>query len=103
MKKAVIECGGVQYIVAEGDTITVNFLNETGKSVDFAPVMIVDGKDSVVDAGKLKASKVTASVEESELKGEKVIALRYKAKKRVHTRRGHRQKLTKLKITKITA
>ncbi len=103
MKKAVIECGGVQHIVAEGDTISVNFLGETGKTVDFAPVMIVDGKDSIVDAEKLKTMKVTASVEEAEFKGEKVIALRYKAKKRVNTKRGHRQKLTKIKISKITA
>jgi large subunit ribosomal protein L21 len=103
MKKAVIECGGVQHIVAEGDTISVNFLGETGKSVEFAPIMIVDGKDSVVETGKLKASKVTATVEEVELKGDKVIAIRYKAKKRVNTKRGHRQKLTKIKISKITA
>ncbi len=101
MKKAVIECGGVQHIVAEGDKITVNFLGETGKSVEFAPVMIVDGKDSIVDAAKLKTIKVTASVEQPEFKGEKIVAIRYKAKKRVHTRRGHRQKLTQLKVTKI--
>lgn len=101
MKKAVIECGGVQHIVAAGDTITVNFIGEGKKSIDFTPVMIVDGKDSVIDADKLKNVKVSATVAVEALQGDKVVALRYKAKKRVMTKRGHRQKLTKLTIASI--
>lgn len=100
MKKAVIVSGGVQHLVAEGDEIIVNYVGDK-KSIDFTPIMIVDGKNSVVDAKKLEASKVSAKVLE-DLQGEKVVALRYKAKKRVHTRRGHRQKQSKLKIATIS-
>jgi large subunit ribosomal protein L21 len=100
MKKAIISCGGVQHLVAEGDEILVNSLGEDKKSVDFTPLMIVDGKDTIIDAKKLEAIKVSAKLLES-LQGDKVVAIRYKAKKRVHTRRGHRQQLTKLQITSI--
>lgn len=101
MKKAVIVSGGVQHLVSEGDVITVNFLGEGKKSVDFVPLMIVNGKDSVVEADKLKSLKVSATVLEERFQGEKVVALRYKAKKRVNTKRGHRQVLTRLKIASI--
>lgn len=99
MKKAVIICGGVQHLVAEGDEIIVNSLGEE-KTVEFTPVMIVDGDNSLLDATKLKSAKVTADVLEN-MQGDKVVALRYKAKKRVQTRRGHRQALSKIKITAI--
>ena len=97
--KAIIVSGGTQHLVAEGDKLEVNYLGD-GKTVVFTPIMLVEGKNSVVDAKKLEAVKVTAKVLE-ELQGDKVIALRYKAKKRVHTRRGHRQKLSKIEITSI--
>jgi len=103
MKKAVIVSGGVQYLVAEGDEIMVNHLTEGKKTVDFIPVMIVDGKSSVIDSKKLSSAKVSAKVIEDRVQGEKVIALRYKAKKRVNTKRGHRQTLSKIKVDKITA
>jgi large subunit ribosomal protein L21 len=99
MKKAIIMAGGVQHLVAEGDEIVINSLGES-KTVDFTPIMIVDGDNSVIDAKKLEGIKVSANIVDS-LKGDKVIALRYKAKKRVHTRRGHRQQLSKIKITSI--
>ncbi len=101
MKKAVIEVGGTQYLVAEGDTFDVNFLGSGKKTVDFQPLMIVDGDSSVVDPSKLKSAKVTAKIAEEPLQGEKVIALRYKAKKRVHTKRGHRQKLSRITVTAV--
>ena len=99
MKKAVIMCGGVQHLVSEGDTLNVNFVGDV-KTLTFTPLAIVDGKNSIVDKKQLEALKVTAKVEGS-LQGEKVIALRYKAKKRVHTRRGHRQALSTLTISSI--
>lgn len=102
MKKAVIVSGGVQYLVSEGEELTVNHIPDAKKSVDFTPVMIVDGKSSVVDAKKLSSAKVTAKIVEESLQGDKVVAIRYKAKKRVNTKRGHRQTLSKIKIEKIT-
>ena len=102
MKKAVIVTGGTQHLVAEGDVLLVNYLgDDKKKTIDFTPIMIVDGKNSVVDAKKLEASKVKAEIVEESLKGEKVVALRYKAKKRVNTKRGHRQTLTKIKISSV--
>ncbi len=102
MKKAVILSGGRQYLVAEGDTLTVNLLDSDKKTISFEPIMIVDGKNSVVGTPTVKDIKVTADVVEADLQGEKVIAIRYKAKKRVHTVRGHRQRETKLKIRTIS-
>lgn len=99
MKKAVIVSGGTQHIVSEGAEIVVNYVGDEA-SVDFTPIMIVDGKESVVDAKKLATMKVSAKVL-GDLQGDKVVALRYKAKKRVQTRRGHRQKLSRLQITSI--
>ena len=99
MKKAVIVSGGTQHIVAEGDDLIVNYVGDK-KSVDFTPIMIVDGVNSIVDAKKLSAIKVSAKVLE-DLQGDKVVSLRYKAKKRVNTKRGHRQKLSKVQITTI--
>jgi len=101
MKKAVIACGGTQHLVAKGDEIVVNYLNSDKKTLDFVPLMIVDGKDSIVDKKKLEAMKIGAKIVDDSFQGKKVIALRYKAKKRVHTKRGHRQKLTKIQITSV--
>ena len=99
MKKAIIVAGGVQHLVEEGDKVLINYLGDI-KTIDFTPIMIVDGQNSVVDATKLKDTKVSGKIL-SELQGEKVVSLRYKAKKRVNTKRGHRQKYSEVEITSI--
>ncbi len=99
MKKAVIVSGGTQHLVAEGEEFVVNYVGDV-KTVDFTPIMIVDGNNSIVDSEKLKALKVSVKVLE-DFKGDKVVALRYKAKKRVQTRRGHRQMHSRLQVTSI--
>ena len=101
MKKAVISTGGRQFLVAEGDKLTVNLLNTDKKTVDFTPLMVVDGKNSVVGKPEVKGVKVSAKVIEADSQAEKVTAIRYKAKKRVHKIRGHRQRETHLQITSI--
>jgi large subunit ribosomal protein L21 len=101
MKKAVIEVSGTQHLVAEGDEITVNLLVTDKKSVTFTPLMIADGKSSVVGTPSVSASEVVAEVVEADAQGIKVLAIRYKSKKRVHKIRGHRQRETTLKITSI--
>ncbi len=100
MKKAIIEVSGTQHLVAEGDVITVNLLDTDKKSVTFEPLMVVDGKSSVVGTPTLK-NVVKAEVTEADTQGDKVTSIRYKSKKRVHKVRGHRQRLTTLKITSI--
>ena len=101
MKKAVIATGGKQYIVQEGDVIDVELLNND-KTVDFEALMVIDGDQASVGAPVVKGAKVTADVLEQNIKDDKVMAIRYKAKKRVHKVHGHRQQHTQLKITKIS-
>jgi len=101
MKKAVIATGGKQYVVAEGETITVERLKDAGKSVKLDALLVIDGDKAVVGAPLVSGVTVTATVVEAETKADKVTAIRYKAKKRVHKLHGHRQIQTVLKIEKI--
>ena len=100
MKKAVINTGGKQYLVSEGSELTVELL-PAGKTVDFEALLVIDGEKVKVGTPLVEGAKVTAEITEAVLQADKVTAIRYKAKKRVHKVHGHRQKLTKIKITKI--
>jgi large subunit ribosomal protein L21 len=99
MSKAVIATGGKQYIVSVGDTVQVDLLGED-KKVTFEPLLVIDGDKVSVGTPSVSGIKVSADVLD-EVKAEKVTAIRYKAKKRVHKLHGHRQRLAQIKITKI--
>ena len=101
MKKAVIATGGKQYIVSEGDSVEVELLHADGKTVTCEPLMVIDGDAVSVGTPTVAKVKVTAEVVEEEVKADKVTAIRYKAKKRVHKVHGHRQRHTIVKISKI--
>lgn len=101
MKQAVITTGGKQYLVSEGDTVEVELIKDAGKTVDFQPLLLIDGEKTEIGTPILDKNKVTAEVVEADVQGEKVVAIRYKAKKRVRKIRGHRQRHTVLKVTKI--
>jgi len=101
MKKAVIATGGKQYVVAEGDTVTVERLKDADKSVKFDALLVIDGEKVTIGTPLVSGASVTASVVDGEAKADKVTAIRYKAKKRVHKLHGHRQLQTVLKIDKI--
>lgn len=101
MKKAVIATGGKQYLVTEGETVDVELLHAEGKSVSFEPLLVIDGETITVGAPSVDKVKVTAEVVEADIKADKVTAIRYKAKKRVHKVHGHRQHHTQIKIIKI--
>lgn len=101
MKKAVIATGGKQYVVSEGETITVERLKDAGKSVNFDALLVIDGDKTTVGTPTVSGVSVAADVVEEEVKADKVTSIRYKAKKRVRTVRGHRQLQTVLKINKI--
>jgi large subunit ribosomal protein L21 len=102
MKQAVIQTGGKQYLVQEGETVEVELLKDTtGKTVSFQPLLLIDGEKTEIGKPILDKNKVTAEVVEADVQGEKVTAIRYKAKKRVRKVRGHRQRHTILKVTKI--
>lgn len=100
-KKAVIQTGGKQYVVSEGETVTVELLKDAGKTVSFDSLLVIDGDSVSVGAPFVDKVKVTAEVVEADVQADKVTSIRYKAKKRVHKVRGHRQHQTVLKVTKI--
>ena len=103
-KKAVIATGGKQYVVTEGQTLEVELLTglkEGAKSVDFTPLMVINGKDVTVGAPEVTGAKVSADIVETQVLGDKVLAIRYKSKKRVHKIHGHRQRNAQIVIKKI--
>ena len=101
MKKAVIQTGGKQYLVAEGETIKVELVKAEGSTISFEALLVIDGDNVKVGAPSVAKSTVTAEVVNADQQADKVTSIRYKAKKRVHTVRGHRQHQTILKVTKI--
>ena len=103
MEFAVIKTGGKQYIVKEGDVLTVEKLVHEGTAVIFDQVLLVaDEKTATVGQPLVSGAKVSATVV-AEGKGEKKMVFRYKSKTRQHKKKGHRQLFTKVKIDKITA
>jgi large subunit ribosomal protein L21 len=101
MKKAVIATGGKQYLVTEGETLEVELLHADGEKIAFEPLLVIDGDSVSVGAPVVAKAKVSAEVVAEDVKADKVTAIRYKAKKRVHKVHGHRQHHTVIKITKI--
>ncbi len=101
---AIIETGGKQYRVQEGDTLFVEKLEVTaGDTINFDKVLVVSNEGKLsVGAPFVEGAKVEASVVEQG-KGPKVIIFKYKAKKDYRKKQGHRQPYTKVKIEKINA
>lgn len=102
MKKAVIATGGKQYLVTEGETVEVELLHNDNKKVTFEPLLVIDGDSVTVGTPNVAKAKVNAEVIVEDVQADKVTSIRYKAKKRVHKVRGHRQRHTAIKITQIT-
>lgn len=101
---AVIETGGKQYRVAEGDSIFVEKLNVSeGEQITVDTVLLVSNGEKVsVGNPTVAGAKVTAKVVEQG-RGKKIIVFKYKAKKNYRKKSGHRQPYTKLLIEKIEA
>jgi large subunit ribosomal protein L21 len=102
MSYAIIETGGKQYKVAEGQTIKVERLAaDEGKTVKLDKVLLInDGKKITVGKPLIEGARVMATVETNG-KGEKIIVFKYKAKVRSRRKNGHRQLFTSLNIDKI--
>ena len=101
-KKAVIATGGKQYLVTEGETLEVELLHDAKKKLSFEPLLTIDGDATAVGTPYVDKGTVVAEIVDEDVKGDKVTSIRYKAKKRVHTVRGHRQRHTTIKITAIS-
>ncbi len=100
-KKAVIMTGGHQYLVAEGEELEIELLNPAQQSTVFEALMVIDGDNISVGAPTVSGVKVTADILEQSVKADKVVAIRYKAKKRVRKVRGHRQRHALIRIKQI--
>ena len=97
---AIIETGGKQYKVSEGDVLYVEKLNAEAESeVVFDKVLMANDK---VGSPYLDGAKVKATVEKQG-RAKKIIVFKYKSKKNYHKKQGHRQPYTKVKITAIEA
>ena len=99
---AIIETGGKQYKVAEGDIIRCDLLeSEVGSDVTFDRVVLAGSGDDVkIGAPLLNGASVTGTVLR-QAKDKKILVFRYKPKKRVRKLNGHRQRYAEVKITKI--
>ena len=100
---AVIETGGKQYRVTEGDVINVEKLDaEAGKAVTIKEVLVVEKDDNtLIGTPYVSGASVKAEVVENG-KAKKVVIYKYKAKKDSKKKQGHRQPYTQLKIKSIT-
>lgn len=99
---AIIETGGKQFKVSEGDVIRTDLVDaEPGTRVTFDRVVMAGGENVVLGTPLIKGAKVTGSVVRQG-KSPKVLVFRYKPKKRVRKLVGHRQKFAEVKIEKIS-
>jgi len=98
---AIVETGGKQYRVNKDDIIQVEKLDmNVGDKVQLNVLMLVDGNDVKVGNPYIKDAKVTAEVVEQG-KQAKIVVFKYKAKKNVRRKNGHRQPYTALKILTV--
>lgn len=98
---AIVENGGKQYKVEKDDLVSIEYVKaDVGAKVDLKCIMVADGEKVVTGEAAAKA-KVDAEVV-SHGKGEKIIVFKYKAKKNVRKKQGHRQPFTTVKITGIS-
>ncbi len=103
MTYAIIETGGKQYKVAEGDVLFVEKLSaEEGSAVKFDKVLAVGGDKAAIGAPVVEGASVDAKVLANG-KGKKIIVFKYKPKKGSKKKQGHRQPFTKVQIEKINA
>ena len=101
MVYAIVKAGGRQEKVSEGSIVVMNRLEaQAGQTVELPVLLLVDGQTVTTDAKKLAKVKVTAEVIQDE-KGPKITILKYKNKTGYRKRQGHRQPLTRVKVTSI--
>lgn len=99
---AVIESGGKQHRVAVGDVLQVELLDvETGSTVELDRVLLVADGTAVTTGRPTVADARVVSTVVGESKGPKLIVFKYKSKKRVRKKSGHRQHYTRLRIDDI--
>lgn len=100
---AVIRTGGKQYRVAEGDVVEVEKLTgDAGQDITFDEVLLL-GDDGATEIGRplVAGAAVTGQIVE-QFKARKVIVFKFKRRKNYRRKKGHRQELTRVRVTGIT-
>jgi large subunit ribosomal protein L21 len=98
---AIVKAGGRQEKVSVGDIVVVDRLaGQPGATVQLPALLLVDGAKVTSDAATLAKVSVTAEIVKNE-RGPKIIILKFKSKTGYRKRQGHRQDLTRLKVTGI--
>ena len=101
MVYAVVRAGGRQEKVEVGTIVTLDRIKgDKDGNIQLAAVLLVDGSTITSDSAKLAKVKVTAEVLE-DLRGPKIVIQKFKNKTGYKKRQGHRQELTRIKITSI--
>jgi large subunit ribosomal protein L21 len=100
---AIVRAGGRQEKVSVGDVLLVDKVEgRPGDAVELTPLLLVDGAAVTSDADSLAKASVKAEVVKA-AKGPKIVIMKFKNKTGYRRRQGHRQPLTQIKITDITA
>ena len=100
---AIIETGGKQYKVEQGDVIYIEKLNnEAGSTIEFDRILAVAGDTMTVGNPIVSGAKVSGTILDHG-KSKKVVVFKYKAKKNERKKQGHRQQYTKVQIDEIKA
>ena len=99
---AIVETGGKQFRVSEGDVIRTDLIEtEVGSSVTFDRIVLAaDGDDVSIGSPLVSGVTVTGTVLR-QAKDKKILVFRYKSKKRVRKLNGHRQRFAEVRIDKI--
>jgi len=98
---AIIATGGKQYRVSEGDVIYIEKIDaEVDSTVSFDVLLMGNEGDVKVGTPVVEGAKVEGKVV-GQIRGEKIVVFKYKAKKNYRRKQGHRQPYTKVEITKI--
>ncbi|WP_324651410.1 50S ribosomal protein L21 [Georgenia sp. H159] len=101
MVYAIVKAGGRQEKVSVGDVVVMNKVDgEVGQTVNLTPLMLVDGDKVTTGAEDLAKVTVTAEIVRAE-RGKKITIQKFKNKTGYRKRQGHRQELTRVKVTGI--
>jgi large subunit ribosomal protein L21 len=100
---AIVKTGGKQYRVEQGQSLLVERLPAAeGESVDLQPLLVVDGSSVLDQVDGLSGATVAARIVAHE-RGPKLRVVKFKPKRGYKRRNGHRQELTRIEVTEISA
>lgn len=101
---AVIETGGKQYKVQQGDVFDIELINsDEGSTLEFDALVVSDGKELTIGTPVVDGAKVSATVISDHFRGKKLYSFKKKRRKGYRRKIGHRQELTKIKVEEIKA